>query len=126
MIWNVKSGKLIRRFEADSSIVNCVQVFICLLLLIQSNPVDFRIATSGIDSIVHIFEPGYVSKDAFEDLSIYIERNQNGDSSSFTDFINGDELQRIFQILLGHANTDSDDDDDAFNYFIPYRENEDQ
>lgn len=26
MIWNVKSGKLIRRFEADSSIVNCVQV----------------------------------------------------------------------------------------------------
>lgn len=58
-------------------------------------------------------------------MSIYIERNQNGDNDSFTEFFNGDELQRILQILLGHANTDSDDDDDAFNYYMPYRANED-
>lgn len=58
-------------------------------------------------------------------MSIYIERNQNGDNDSFTEFFNGDELQRILQILLGRVNADSDDDDDAFNYFMPYRANED-
>lgn len=69
-IWNKRSGNLIRVLHGDESIVNCV----------QWNPTSCTMATSGIESVIKIWEPRPTDEDSDlveKDMIHVCQRNQS-------------------------------------------------
>ena len=68
-IWNKKSGNLVRVLHGDESIVNCV----------QWHPTSCTMATSGIESVIKIWEPRPTDEDSElieKDMVHVCQRNQ--------------------------------------------------
>ena len=105
--WDKRSGNLIRCFEADEDIVNCV----------QPHPSAACLASSGIENVIRLWEP--ISDDTQEDLEQssseawlddIVEHNQQrmNQEENGSPFLDGRLQARLMQRFLNQADPSSE------------------
>ncbi|VDK43917.1 unnamed protein product [Anisakis simplex] len=105
LIWERKSGALIKAFEADKNILNCV----------QPHPSSCLLATSGIEHVIRFWQPlpeeGVENRRERRGLSALSEDNQKRMHTGIFEMVVASFALGDFGIAVQNDNTDNDDDD---------------